>query len=142
MEKFAYDDQTGFFNKLKELIDSGVDGKKINVFMPYHVHGVEELLRLPQSGVRFFALIGALTGVILGFAFTIFTAYHYPLITSGKPLVSIPPIIIIAFATTILIGSLITFIGFLFLAALPSPKNIAAPEEYGNQFVIVIENES
>lgn len=137
MEKFAYNDQTGFRNKLKELIDSGVDAKKINVFMPYHVHGVEELLKLPPSGVRFFALIGALAGIILGFAFTIFTAYHYPLITSGKPLVSIPPIIIIAFAMTILIGSLVTFIGFLLLSALPSPKNIVAPEEYGNQFVII-----
>ena len=115
MEKFAYDDQAGFLTKLKQLIDSGISPKKISVFMPYHVHGIEELLNLPQSGVRFFALFGALTGIMLGFAFTIFTALHYPIMTSGKPLVSIPPFIIIAFATTILIGSLITFGGFLIL---------------------------
>jgi hypothetical protein len=139
MEKFAFDDQTGFLNKLKQLIDSGISPKKISVFMPYHVHGVEELLKLPQSGVRFFALFGALSGIILGFAFTIFTVYNWPIITSGKPLVSIPPFIIIAFATTILIGSLITFGGFLILSALPSPRNIAAPEEHGNQFVILVD---
>ena len=139
MEKFAFDDQLGFLDKLKDLVDAGVSAKKISVFMPYHVHGVEELLKLPQSGVRFFALLGALTGIILGFVFTIFTAYHYPIITSGKPLVSIPPFIIIAFATTILIGSLITFGGFLILSALPSPKNILSPEEYGNQFVILVD---
>ena len=138
MEKFVFDDQAGFLNKLRALIDAGVDAKKINIFMPYHVHGVEELLNRPQSGVRFFALFGALTGIILGFAFTIFTAHHYPIMTSGKPLVSIPPFIIIAFATTILIGSLITFGGFLILSALPSPKNIISPEEYGNQFVIIV----
>lgn len=138
MEKFAYDDQTGFLNKLKELVDTGVSAKKISVFMPYHVHGVEEMLKLPPSGVRFFALFGALLGIIVGFAFTIFTVYHWPLITSGKPLISIPPFIIIAFATTILIGALITFGGFLILSALPSPKNIAAPEEHGNQFVILV----
>lgn len=139
MEKFTFDNQAGFLAKLKDLTDSGVSKKKISVFTPYHVHQVEELLELSPSGVRFFALFGALTGIILGFAFTIFTAYHYPIMTSGKPLVSIPPFIIIAFATTILIGSLITFIGFLVLSALPSPKNIIYPEEYGNQFVILID---
>jgi len=139
MEKFAFDDQAGFLNKLKQLIDSGVSAKKISVFMPYHVHGVEEVLELHQSGVRFFALFGALLGTIAGFAFTIFTVYHWPIITSGKPLISIPPFIIIAFATTILIGSLITFGGFLILSALPSPKNIVSTEEYGNQFVILVE---
>jgi len=139
MEKFAFDDQAGFLTKLKELVDSGISPKKISIFMPYHVHGVEELLKLQQSSVRFFALVGALTGIILGFGLTIFTSYHYPIITSGKPLVSIPPFIIIAFATTILIGSLITFGGFLILSALPSPKNIAEPEEYGNQFVILVD---
>ena len=139
MEKFAFDDQTGFLNKLKDLVDTGVSAKKISVFMPYHVHGIEEVLKLPPSGVRFFALFGALTGIILGLAFTIFTVYHWPLITSGKPLISIPPFIIIAFATTILIGSLITFAGFLILSALPSPKSIATPEEYGNQFVILVD---
>ncbi|UCE05932.1 MAG: DUF3341 domain-containing protein [bacterium] len=139
MEKFAFDDQAGFLTKLKELVDAGVPAKKISVFTPYHVHGVEEILKLPPSGVRFFALFGALTGIILGFAFTIFTVYHWPLITSGKPLISIPPFIIITFATTILIGSLITFSGFLILSALPSPKNITAPEEYKNQFVILVD---
>jgi len=140
MEKFAYDDQSGFLDKLNELIDSGISKKKISVFTPYHVHQVEEMLELPQSGVRFFALFGALSGIILGFAFTIFTAYHYPIMTSGKPIISMPPFIIIAFATTILIGSIITFIGFLIFSALPSPKNIVSPEEYGNQFVIIIDN--
>ena len=139
MKKFAYDDQSGFLDKLNELIDSGISKKKISVFTPYHVHQVEKMLELPQSGVRFFALFGALLGIILGFAFTIFTAYHYPIMTSGKPIISMPPFIIIAFATTILIGSIITFIGFLIFSALPSPKNIVSPEEYGNQFVILVD---
>ena len=138
MEKFAFDDQAKFLDKLKELLEAGVPAKKINIFTPYHVHGVEETLKLAQSRVRFFALFGALLGIIAGFAFTIFTVYHWPLITSGKPLISIPPFIIIAFATTILIGSLATFSGFLILAALPSPQNIVAPEEYGNRFVIIV----
>ncbi len=138
-QQFQFSDKHDFLTKLEQLIGSGVAPQKISVVMPYHVHEVDELLKLPPSKLRFFALIGAITGTITGFAFTIFTALHYKLITSGKPHVSIPPFIIIAFALTILFGSLISFAGFLILSKLPSPKSIAAPEDYGNQFVIVVE---
>ncbi|MDZ7333384.1 MAG: DUF3341 domain-containing protein [candidate division KSB1 bacterium] len=138
-EKWTFTDKHDFLNKLEQLISSGISPQKISVVMPYHVHEVEELLKLPPSKMRFFALIGAMTGTVTGFAFTIFTALHYKIITSGKPLISVPPFIIIAFALTILFGSLISFAGFLILSKLPSPRSIAAPEDYGNQFVIVVE---
>ncbi len=138
-QKFTFADKHDFLNKLEQLIHSGISPQQVSVVMPYHVHEVDELLNLPPSPLRFFALIGAITGTVTGFAFTIFTALHYKLITSGKPLISIPPFIIIAFALTILFGSLISFAGFLILSKLPSPKSIAAPEDYGNQFVIVVD---
>ncbi len=138
-QKFTFSDKHDFLNKLEQLIHSGISPQQVSVVMPYHVHEVDELLKLPPSPLRFFALIGAITGTVTGFAFTIFTALHYKLITSGKPLISIPPFIIIAFALTILFGSLISFVGFLILSKLPSPKSIAAPEDYGNQFVIVVD---
>lgn len=138
-QKFTFTDKHDFLNKLEQLIRSGTSPQQVSVVMPYHVHEVDELLKLPPSPLRFFALIGAITGTVTGFAFTIFTALHYKLMTSGKPLISIPPFIIIAFALTILFGSLISFAGFLILSKLPSPKSIAAPEDYGNQFVIVVD---
>ncbi len=141
MEKFAFNDKTSFLKKLKELTDTGISKKKIATYTPYHVHEVEEMLHPQPSKLRFFALSGALMGTITGFAFTIFTVFQWPIITSGKPLVSTPPFIIIAFALTILFGSLISVAGFLILSALPSPKNISSPEEYGNQFVILIDKE-
>jgi len=138
-EKLTFTDKHDFLKKLEALIHSGVAQQQLSVVMPYHVHEVEELLKLPPSKLRFFALIGALAGAITGFAFTIFTALHWKLMTSGKPIISIPPFIIIAFALTILFGSLISFAGFLILSRLPSPKNISSPEEYGNQFVILVD---
>lgn len=138
-QKFTFTDKHDFLNKLEQLIHSGTAPQQVSVVMPYHVHEVDELLQVPPSKLRFFALIGAITGTLTGFAFTIFTALHYKLITSGKPLISIPPFIIIAFALTILFGSLISFAGFLILSKLPSPKSIAAPEDYGNQFVILVD---
>jgi hypothetical protein len=89
--------------------------------------------------VRFFALAGAGAGTVTGFAFTILTMTSWPLIVGGKPIVSLPPFLIIAFALTILFGSLSTFLGFLFLARLPSIRTIRSGEDYGNAFVIIVE---
>jgi hypothetical protein len=59
----------------------------------------------------------------------------------GKPIVSIPAFVIIAFELTILFGALATLTGFLILAGLPSPKGIAEPQEYGNRFAIIVSEE-
>ena len=71
-------------------------------------------------------------------AFTIYTVLSWPLMVGGKPIVSIPAFVIIAFELTILFGALATLTGFLILAGLPSPKGIAGPEDYGNRFVLLV----
>jgi len=48
--------------------------------------------------------------------------------------------LIIAFALTILFGALSTFLGFLLLSRLPSPRGIRSEVEYGNAFVILVED--
>ena len=75
---------------------------------------------LPRSPVRLFTLVGALTGTASGFALTIWTALKWNLITGGKPVVSIPPFVVIAFELTILLGGLCTLLGLLVTARLPS----------------------
>jgi molybdopterin-containing oxidoreductase family membrane subunit len=57
-----------------------------------------------------------------GFALTIWTALKWNLITGGKPVVSIPPFVVIAFELTILLGGLCTLLGLLVTARLPSLK--------------------
>jgi molybdopterin-containing oxidoreductase family membrane subunit len=64
--------------------------------------------------------VGALTGTVSGFALTIWTALKWNLITGGKPVVSIPPFVVIAFELTILLGGLCTLLGLLIAARLPS----------------------
>ena len=63
------------------------------------------------------------------------------LVTGGKPLISIPPFVIIGFALTILLGALASFAGFLFLARVPSVQGIRGPEEHDNRFVILLRDE-
>jgi hypothetical protein len=69
-------------------------------------------------------------------AFEIFTVESWPLIVAGKPLISIPPFIVVAFACTILLGGIFSFVGFLYLSGMPSLRGIMSPVEHDNQFVI------
>jgi hypothetical protein len=50
---------------------------------------------------------------------TTWMSTDWPLITGGKPIVSLPPFVIIAFELTILFGALSTVLGLLITARLP-----------------------
>lgn len=138
-QEYRYKDQSEFLHKLEALVGEGVATQAITVVSPYHVHEVDEILDVRPSRLKFFTFFGALSGTITGFALTIYTVLRWPfLITGGKPLVSIPPFIIIAFELTILFGVISTFLGFLILSKLASPKRIISPIECENDFMIII----
>lgn len=81
-------------------------------------------MKSPTSHLRFFTLTGAIAGFVLSFLFILFTVFDWPLITGGKPLVSVPAFIIVAFECTILIGGIVSFLGFLHINRLPNIKRI------------------
>jgi len=139
-DRMVFEDRNQFLEALRRLVREGLPGERIRVITPFGVPEAEEILSRGRSNVRFFALVGAASGTATGFAFTILTSLSWPLIVGGKPIVSIPPFIIIAFALTILFGALSTFAGFLLLSRLPSLRGIRSGEEVGNAFVILIED--
>jgi hypothetical protein len=139
-ETFEFHSKHEFIEKLKELISAGILPENIEVITPFYVHELEELLGEKPSNVRAFTLTGAVTGLLTGFAFTSFTVLHWKLIVGGKPLVSIPAFVIIAFELTILFGALSTMLGFLIISALPNLKRIVAPVEHNNKFIIILKN--
>ena len=136
----VFEEKGKFLERLRGLVQEGVPGERIRVITPFGVPEVEEILPGKRSKVRFFALVGAASGTVTGFVFTILTSLSWPLIVGGKPIVSLPPFLIIAFALTILFGALSTFAGFLLLSRLPSLRGIRSGEEYGNAFVILVED--
>ncbi|HEX7120253.1 MAG TPA: DUF3341 domain-containing protein [Longimicrobiales bacterium] len=121
---------------IEELREKGV--KDIVVFSPAPRHELEHALDTPESPVRMFTIVGALTGTATGFALPIWTSLDWPLITGGKPIISLPPFVIIAFELTILFGALATVLGLFINARLPHLRKrvIYDPTFSGGRFGI------
>ncbi|MFQ6110393.1 MAG: DUF3341 domain-containing protein [Nitrospinota bacterium] len=107
----------GGLRALRELKSAGFRG--FSFHSPVPLEEVDEVLEEGVSPVRFFTLTGGILGCAAGFALTIATTLEWPLITGGKPIVSLPPFIIIAFELTILLGALGALLGLLVKARLP-----------------------
>jgi hypothetical protein len=135
-QEWKFQDKHAFLEKLEELVHGGIPARELSVVMPIPVHEVEHLLHPKPSRLKFFTLVGAIVGLFSGFALTIGTSLDWPLITGGKPIVSLPPYIIIAFELTILFGGILTFVGFLILSRMPDLRAIASGGDPGNDFII------
>ncbi len=105
---------------IHDLRAKGFDA--ITTYSPVPLDDFEEALTgygLPRSPVRLFTLVGGLTGTALGFWLTIWSSLKWNLVVGGKPIVSIPPFVVIAFELTILLGGLCTVLAALVLGRLP-----------------------
>lgn len=101
---------------IEELRAAGL--RDLEIFSPLPQHEMEHALHVHESPVRLYTLVGGLTGAATGFALPIWTSLDWPLITGGKPIISLPPFVIIAFELTILFGALATVLGLLINARL------------------------
>lgn len=72
------------------------------------------------SPIRFFTLAGAIAGGAAGFGLSAYASTKWGMVVSAKPLVAIPPFLVVAFECAILFGALATALGVLLLAFLPS----------------------
>ncbi len=69
-----------------------------------------------------FPIIGAICGFTVAILITAGTQISYPLITGGKPILSIPPMTIITYEGTMLGALIFTVLGILFESRLPKRK--------------------
>jgi len=93
--------------------------ENFQVITPIPVEEIQEIMEKPKSSVRLFALFGGMLGMASGFALTIGTSLDIGLISGGKPIVSLPAYVVIAFEMTILFGALGTVLGLLWNIRLP-----------------------
>jgi molybdopterin-containing oxidoreductase family membrane subunit len=94
----------------------------LETYSPAPFPEVDDAVIEKPSRVRLFTLIGGLTGVVTGYAMTIWMANDWPVMLGGKPFSSIPPYTIIGFELTILFGGLLTALGLFLVGGLPATR--------------------
>ncbi|MEZ4484135.1 MAG: DUF3341 domain-containing protein [Syntrophotaleaceae bacterium] len=139
--RLYFDDPQTFLAELELLLNQGVPREQLQVHTPYHLHEAEELLGEPPSRLPGFALAGALIGFGGGFALAALTALDWPIVTGGKPIVAVPPFLLIGYLMTILFGALVSFGGFLLLARLPHLAALIEEQDFDSRFVITLADE-
>ena len=111
----------------------------LDVISPIPLHGVDEVLGEKRSVIKRFTLFGAIFGGLSGFALAAGTAVLFVHPTGGRPVITIPPFLIITYELTILFGILATVIGFLISARLPVIRErVYTPESAVDKFVVAV----
>lgn len=128
MSKAKEDGVLGVFAEIDAAVEAierlKAEGlNRIITFSPMPSHDLEHALHPTPSPVRLFTLVGGLTGAATGFALPTLTSLDWPLVTGGKPIISIPPMVIIAFELTILFAALSTVAGLFINARLPRARS-------------------
>ncbi len=136
LASFEYLDST--VDSIKQLKAQGFD--EITAFAPFPEHHIEHALGYGNSPVRLFTLVGGLTGMATGLAFTTFTAMDWPLVTGGKPILSIPAFVIPTFEMTILFGALFTVVGVFWNMRIPDIRSqvVYDPEFSSGRFGVYV----
>lgn len=106
---------------VRKLKEEGYAGQ-IQIFAAVPPHGMLEEFDVYKSPVRFFTLIGGLTGCITGFVLCIGLALTWNIMVGGKIPEAVPPYVVIAFELTILFGALATLTGLFLSTKLGPPK--------------------
>lgn len=116
-----FSDPDASLKAVRKLKQDGY-GDQVEIFAAVPPHGMLDEFDVYRSPVRFFTLIGALTGCAAGFALCIGLALTWNIIVGGKSPAALPPVLVIAFELTILFGGLATVVGLFLNSRLGPPK--------------------
>ncbi len=113
------------------------------VLSPLPRHEIDELIYAGRpSPVRWWTLIAGVLGGAGGFTLAALTSAVWPMtLPGGKPVVSVPPFVIITFECTVLIGGLVTLAAIIYHCRLPAfdlPVECCDPRFTSDKFGIVL----
>ena len=102
----------------EKIRDAGY--RRWDVFTPFPIHGLDEVMRLGNSLVGWVALGGGAFMFLNIIGLIWFTnAFDYPLIVGGKPMFSLPMSFVPAYIMMIMGGAIGALVGMLGLNQLP-----------------------
>jgi hypothetical protein len=113
----VFQDSDSLVQAAKSLLDQGRE--EFEALSPMPVPELEDVLSRRPSNVRWFTLLGCIAGAVLGMAFQIATVVMWPIWVGGKPIMSLPAFVVIAFEMSILVGAVATMAGLMVNAKLP-----------------------
>lgn len=117
----------------------GAGFASLELISPIPIAGVEEVLGERKSVIKHFTFFGGLIGGISGFLLAAGTAVVYLHPTGGRPIITMPPFLVIAYEMTILFGILFTVLGFLISARLPAIRErVYMPEAAVDKFAVTV----
>ncbi len=87
-----------------------------------------------------FPFIGALLGLTSGILLTSMTQVAYPMVTGGKPILSLPPMAVVTYEGTMLGAILFTVLGIIFESRLPRLKSGLYDERITEGYIGVLVN--
>ncbi len=120
-------------------------GDRLVVSTPMPRHDIEEALYhdRPPSPIRWWTLAGGSAGACFGFIVSALTSIDWPMtLPAGKPVVSVPPFVIIVFECMVLWGGLATLLGLIYHCRLPSfglAPELSDPRYTDDKFGILVE---
>lgn len=137
----------GLYSHVDSLLDASKKAKgsgyATTIFSPIPlVHEIEHIEGEKTDYVRFFTLLGGICGMSFGILFPLSVSIMYILPRGGKPIISIPPTLLISYEATILIGVIMTLIGFVLISKLPSfwGKKVDEPRVSVDAFGLLIKD--
>jgi ActD protein len=93
---------------------------RFRVFSPIPSEHINKAIYQSSSFVRWYVLLGGITGVVTAFILTIGTSLEWNLVAGGKPIASIAPYCIIGFELMVLFGGISALVAWVLLANLPT----------------------
>jgi hypothetical protein len=101
----VFEDEDVLLNAVTKIRSGGV--KIHEVYSPFPVHGLDEVLGYKRSRLPMAAFFFGLTGTSLALIMQIWMlGYDWPMIIGGKNFVSLPPFIPVTFELTVLLAAL------------------------------------
>ena len=119
-----FDEAAAVIREMKSSDLKGFDLKDVTLKSPIEHREISELLGPRPVYVQLFTLFGAVLGALLGFLFISSSQATFLLQPKGgKPIIPIPPDMVLVYELFILFGVYITVVGFFVGARLPSKRH-------------------
>jgi molybdopterin-containing oxidoreductase family membrane subunit len=113
--------------------------REFNTYSPVASDALMKASTKAANPIRFYTLSGCILGFCTGLAFPVWSSMQWATIVGGKPVVSIPPFMVIAFELTVLFGGLFTLAGLIIHARLARPAaQVYDPRVSEDHFGIVV----